>query len=197
MATGLVALFPGLPRLQFLITFSTQTGGGNKTRFIEIVCQRGTGSSHQSRKKSEGFMDGCLAGGVWCKESAIDYWYTMGFELHQQRTVPPTVQGVLPLNACSILTHTLMPNLMLSLSVGIQPPFTLLPCTCTLSAAVPINSGSICDSYIHSWHWKGRCIDSTSHVGFNRAIWEIMALQERQDGGACTTLYYQMQLEMR
>ena len=72
MATGLVALFPGLPRLQFLITFSTQTGGGDKTRFIEIVFQRGTGSSHQSRKKSEGFTNGCLAGGVWCK--GIRYW---------------------------------------------------------------------------------------------------------------------------
>ena len=94
-------------------------------------------------------------------------------------------------------THTLMPKLILSHSVGIQPPFTLLPDTCTLSAAVSINSGSICDSYICSWHWKGRCIDSTSHVGFNRAIWEIIALQERQDGGACTTLYHQMQLEMR
>ena len=39
------------------------------------------------------------------QECAVDYWYTMGFELHQWYTVPPSVQGVLPLNACSILTH--------------------------------------------------------------------------------------------
>ena len=193
MATGLLALFPGLPCLQFLITFSTQTGGGNKTRLIESVCQRGL----EVHTTLGGNYEGCLAGGGWCK--GIHYWLLIhnGLWITPAVYCPTYCEGVLPLNACSILTHTLMPKLILSFSVGIQSPFTLLPYTCTLSAAVPINSGSICDSYIHSWHWKGRCIDSTSHVGFNKAIWEIMALQERQDGGACIILYYQIQLEMR
>ena len=137
----------------------------------------------------------CLARRVWCKCVLL---------VHNGLWITPVVYCPTYCAGCTATecmqytyTHTLMPKLIKSHSVGIQPPFTLLPDTCTLSAAVPINSGSICDSYIRSWHWKGRCIDSTSHVGFNRAIWEIIALQERQDGGACTTLYHQMQLEMR
>ena len=149
----------------------------------------------QKKSSRRHFMNVCLARRVWCKCVLL---------VHNGLWITPVVYCPTYCAGCIATecmqytyTHTLMPKLILSHSVGIQLPFTPLPDTCTLSAAVPINSGSICDSYIRSWHWKGRCIDSTSHVGFNRAIWEIIALQERQDGGACTTLYHQMQLEMR